>query len=133
MAIKKRITSIITASALAVSALTFSGCSQSVSRAMTVNGEDIPAGLYILYSGHAYADATQKISEEQPDLDTRAEGFDYFAQTVDGLSFGDYIKREALNYCKRHVAVNKLFDSLGIEFDEADRDTINDYYQAQWD
>lgn len=133
MSIKKKITTIITASALALSALTFTGCSQSVSRAMTINGEDIPAGLYILFSGHAYADGMQKISEEQPDLDTSAEGFDYYAQTVDGISFADYVKREALNYCKRYVAVEKLFDSLGIEFDEAERDTINDYYQAQWD
>lgn len=133
MSLKKKITTIITAAAVTASALTFSGCSQSVSRAMTVNGEDIPAGLYILYSGNAYADALQKIREEQPDLDTTAEGFDYYAQTVDGLSFSDYIKREAVNYCKRHVAVNKLFDSLGIEFSEEDRDTVNEYYQAQWD
>lgn len=133
MSIKKRITTIITASALALSALTFSGCSPSVSRAMTINGEDIPAGLYILFSGHAYADGMQKISEEQPDLDTNAEGFDYFSQTVDGVPFADFVKREAVNYCKRYVAVNKLFDGLGVEFDESERDAINDYYQAQWD
>ncbi len=67
MSLKKRITASITAAALtAASVLTLSGCSQSVSRAMTVNGEDIPAGIYILYSGHAYADATQKLKEEQP-------------------------------------------------------------------
>ena len=94
MSLKKRITASITAAALtAASVLTLSGCSQSVSRAMTVNGEDIPAGIYILYSGHAYADATQKLKEEQPDLDTSADGFDYYNQTVDGISFADYVKR----------------------------------------
>ena len=131
MSLKKKIVSIIAAAAIAVSMLT--GCNPNVSTAMTVNGADIPAGLYILYSGHAYADAMQKISEEQPDLDTSAEDFDYYAQTVDGVSFADFVKREAVNYCKRHVAVNKLFDSLGLEFDAEDRDTINDYFQAQWD
>ncbi len=46
MSLKKRITASITAAALtAASVLTLSGCSQSVSRAMTVNGEDIPAGI----------------------------------------------------------------------------------------
>ena len=64
MSLKKRITASITATALtAASVLTLSGCSQSVSRAMTVNGEDIPAGIYILYSWHAYADATHKLKE----------------------------------------------------------------------
>lgn len=133
MSLKKKITASVTAAALtAVSLLTLSGCSQSVSRAMTVNGEDIPAGIYILYSGHAYADATQKLQEEQPDLDTSAEGFDYYNQTVDGISFTDYVKRETENYCKRHVAVNEIFDSLGIKFDEETQETVNDLYQAQW-
>lgn len=131
MSLKKKIVSIIAVSALALSSLT--GCNPGVSKAMTVNGEEIPAGLYILYSGHAYADAMQKISEEQPDLDTKAEGFDYYAQTVDGVSFAEYVKREAQNYCKRHIAVNTLFDSLDIEFGDDDKDTMNDYYQAQWD
>lgn len=133
MSLKKKLASIITASALTISALTLSGCSQSVSRAMTVEGEDIPAGLYILYSGHAYADAMQKIKEEQPDLDTSAEGFDFYALTVDGVSFADYIKRETQNYCKRHVAVNKLFDSLGLELEPEETDSLNNYYQSQWD
>lgn len=134
MSLKKRITASITAAALtAASVLTLSGCSQSVSRAMTVNGEDIPAGIYILYSGHAYADATQKLKEEQPDLDTSADGFDYYNQTVDGISFADYVKRETENYCKRHTAVNDVFSDLGIEFDEETRDEANDVWQAQWD
>lgn len=134
MSLKKRMAALVTTAALAAaSAVTLSGCSQSVSRAMTINGEDIPAGIYILYSGHAYADATKKLSEEQPDLDTNAEGFDYYAQTVDGIPFADYVKRETENYCKRHTAVNDIFDSLGIEFDEETKDTVNDVFQAQWD
>ncbi len=100
---------------------------------MTVNGEDIPAGIYILYSGHAYADATQKLKEEQPDLDTSADGFDYYNQTVDGISFADYVKRETENYCKRHTAVNDVFSDLGIELDEETMDNANDVWQAQWD
>lgn len=134
MSLKKRIISLITGAALILtSALTLSGCSQSVATALTVNGEDIPAGLYILYSGNAFANAMQKLNEEQPDLDTAEEGFDYYAQTVSGMSFADYVKQESLNMCKRHIAVNKLFDTLGIVFDEDEQENINDSINAQWD
>lgn len=134
MSLKKKIISLITGAALILaSALTFSGCSPSVATALTVNGEDISAGLYILYSGNAYANATQKLSEEQPDLGTAEEGFDYYAQTVSGMSFADYVKQETLDLCKRHTAINMLFDTLNIVFDETEQDTINDYINSQWD
>lgn len=134
MSFKKRLVSLITGAALLLaSALTLTGCSQSAATALTVDGEQIPAGVYILYSGNAYAAAAQKLSEEQPDLKTTEEGFDYYAQTVDGMPFGDYVKQETLNYCKRYKAVNKLFDSLGISFDEEEQSNINDYINSQWD
>lgn len=134
MSFKKRIISLITGAALILaSALTFSGCSQSVAVALTVDGEEIPAGVYILYSGNAYANAAQKLIEEQPDLNTSEEGFDYYAQTVSGMPFADYVKQESLDLCKRHVAVNKLFNTLGIVFDEDEQENINDYINTQWD
>lgn len=134
MSIRKRIISAVTVAALAVtSAVTLSGCSASVSTALTVDGEDIPAGVYILYSGYAYNNAYVKLTEEQPDLDTTVEGFDYSAQTVDGKPFMDYVKQEALNYCKRHVAINRMYDSCGINSDAKDLEDLSDSINAQWD
>lgn len=134
MSIRKRIISAVTVAALAVtSAVTLSGCSASVSTALTVDGEDISAGIYILYSGYAYSDAYSKLKEEQPDLDTSAEDFDYYAQTVSGMSFADYIKQETLNYCKRHVAINRLYNSYGINSDTKELDDLTDSINAQWD
>ena len=133
MSIKKKIISCALALALAVtSAVTLSGCAD-VSYAMTVDGETIPAGVYILYSGYALNDAQTLLSEEQPDLDTTAEGFDYYAQTVGGMSFGDYVKQETINYCKKYVAINRMFDELGISFDAAEQENINDSINSQWD
>lgn len=134
MSLKKRIISLITGAALILaSALTLSGCSQSGAVALTVDGEEIPAGVYILYSGNAYANAAQKLIEEQPDLSTSEEGFDYNDQTVSGMPFADYVKQESLDLCKRHIAVNKLFNTLGIVFGEDEQENINDYINAQWD
>ena len=101
MSIKRKIISCAAALALAAtSAVTLSGCAD-VSYACVIDGETIPAGVYILYSGYALNDAENKLAEEQPDLDTSAEGFDYYAQTVSGMSFGEYVKQETVNYCKR--------------------------------
>ena len=133
MSIKKKIVSCIAALALAVtSAATLSGCSD-VSYAVTVDGDSIPAGVYILYSGYALSDAEDKLKEEQPDLDTTAEGFDYYAQTVSGMSFADYVEQETVNYCKRFVAINRIFDELGIELDAAEQENVNDSLNNQWD
>ena len=133
MSIKKKIISCVAALALAVtSAATLSGCAD-VSYALTVDGETIPAGVYILYSGYALSDAQDKLAEEQPDLDTSAEGFDYYAQTVSGMSFAEYVEQETANYCKKYVATNRLFDELGIEFDATQQENLNNNINNQWD
>lgn len=133
MSIKRKIISCIAALALvATSAATFTGCSD-VSYALVVDGVTIPAGVYILYSGYALNDAEVQLEEEQPDLDTTAEGFDYYDQTVSGMSFADYVKQETVNYCKRYVAVNRLFDELGIQFDATEQENMTDNINGQWD
>ncbi len=134
MSIKKRIISVFTALATAtVSLISFSGCSSDISYAMEVDGEKIAAGLYILYSGQALNDAQIKFREDNPDTDTTKEGFDYYDQTVSEMSFGDYVKQETLNYCKRHIAVNRLFDELEIPIKEDDSKNLNDSINSQWD
>ena len=133
MSIKKKIISCAAALALAVtSAASLSGCAD-VSYACVIDGVTVPAGVYILYSGYAHSDAQSKLAEEQPDLDTGAEGFDYYDQTVSGMSFGDYVKQETLNYCKKYVAVNRMFDELGIEIDATDQENVTDTINDQWD
>lgn len=134
MSIKKRILSAVAAVVLAVaSVMGFSGCSSQVNYAMEIDGEKIPAGLYILFSGYSYQQAQQKLKEEKPDLDTSAEGFDYTAQKVSDMDFMDYVKQETLNYCKRYVAVEKLFDQLNITFDSDEKSDINNSVNSQWD
>ena len=133
MSIKKKIISCAAALALAAtSAVSLSGCAD-VSYACVIDGETVPAGVYILYSGYAQSDAQSKLSEEQPDLDTSAEDFDYYAQTVSGMSFGDYVKQETLNYCKKYVAVNRMFNELGIEVEATEQENVTDAINNQWE
>ena len=132
MSIKKKIISCAAALALAAtSAVSFTGCAD-VSYALVIDGEKIPAGVYILYSGYAQSDAQSKLTEEQPDLDTSAEGFDYYAQTVSGMSFGEYVEQQTQKYCKEYVAVNRLYDELGIVSDPVEQETVSDNINDQW-
>lgn len=132
MSLKKKIVSAALAFTMIFSgAVSMTGCSD-VSYVATVEGETVPAGVYILYSGSAYGNAISALKEEQPDLDTTAEGFDYYAQTVSGMSFGDYVKQEAMNGCKRYVQVNKLFDELGLEFTAEEKEIISDNLDSEW-
>ena len=133
MSIKRKIVSCIAAAALAVtSAVSLSGCAD-ISYALVIDGVTIPAGVYIMYSGYAFSDAEALLREEQPDIDMSAEDFDHYKQTVSGMSFADYVKQETVNYCKRYVAVTRLYDELGIEMDATDRDGLTDNINNQWD
>lgn len=133
MSIKRKILSAFTALALAVGAVSFGGCSQNVNYAMEVDGEQIAAGLYILYSGQALSSAQQKVLEDNPDLDTSAEGFSYDDQKIGDLTFREYVEQEAVNYCKRHVAVDRLFDELNIPVEADEKANIDDSVNQQWD
>lgn len=134
MSVKKRFISALTAFVTAVmTVLGFSGCSSQVNYAMVVDGENIPSGLYILYSGYAYMEAQDKLAEEQPDLDTSAEGFDYTAQKVEDKEFMTFVRDRAVEMCKRHVVTEKLFDQLGLTLDEETKKSITDAVNEQWD
>ena len=133
MSLKKKIVSAaLAASMLFSTAAVFSGCSD-VSYVAVIDGETIPAGVYILYSGTAYGTAVEKIMEENPDLDTSAEGFDYANYTVEGVSFNEYIESQTMDYCKRYAAVNNIFDELGLSFTAEEEKILTDNVNSEWE
>lgn len=132
MSLKKKIISAALAFTMIFSgAVSMTGCSDA-SYVATVEGETVPAGVYILYCGSAYGTAVNTLKEEQPDLDTTADGFSYYDQTVSGMSFGEFVKQEAMDNCKRYVQVNKLFDELGLEFTAEEEETIASNLDNEW-
>ncbi|MCM1299096.1 MAG: hypothetical protein NC203_04010 [Firmicutes bacterium] len=134
MSLKKKIISAVTVLGLMTSALGFSGCSAADrGTALTIDGKVIPAGLYILYSGVAYSEAQTKFREDNPDVDTYADDFDYKSQTVDGKAFDEYVKEKALEGCQRHAAINKLYDEGGMSADEEQAENLASTVATQWD
>lgn len=107
-------------------------CSTSQTYPVTVDGEKFRAGLYILEQQAAVSEAVGKLTAEQPDLDTSAENFDYFAQTVEGQKFGDWVNARALENCREYIAVNRLFDQYGLEVTADELKNINANVNQLW-
>lgn len=99
---------------------------------LTIDGEKIRAGVYILEQQNAVGEAVNKLNEEQPDLDTTAEGFSYLKQTVEGKSFGDWVNDKTVENCRNYVAVNRLFDQYGLTLPEEDIANINANVKQAW-
>ena len=107
-------------------------CAVSQTYPVTVDGEKMRAGLYILEQQQALSEAYSKLKEEQPDLDTSAEGFDYFAQTVEGSQFGDWANAEALENCREYIAVLRLCDQYGVSIPADELVGINSNVRQVW-
>lgn len=132
MSIRKKIVSAILAGVLCVTtAASLTGCGD-VSYAMTINDEKLNAGIYLYYEYQAKSEAASKFAEENPDADTSAEGFDYFANNVEGKPFAQWITDKTEELCKEYAAVNALFDEKGLELTEDEISEINASVKSTW-
>lgn len=113
-------------------ALTACGCSSQPSNALTIDGEKIRAGIYIYYQMSALNDAVTVLEEEQPELDMYTEDFVLEDQTVEGISIEEWVENKTVEYCRKHVAVNKLFDEYGLSLSEETVSEINSTVNTLW-
>ena len=109
-----------------------SACATGVTYPLTIDGEQIRAGIYILKQQDAVDSAKSKLSEEQPDLDTSAEGFDYKAQTVEGKSFSDWVDAKTTETCREYIAVERLFSEYGLSVPQDKVSNINSTASSLW-
>lgn len=112
--------------------LASASCATGVTYPVTVDGEPIRAGIYILKQQDSLSEAYNKLEEEQPDLDTSATDFDYFAQTVEGKKFGDWVNDEAVEKCRVYVATERLFDQYGLSLSDSDISDIDKTARQFW-
>lgn len=112
--------------------LSAAGCGANTRTALTVDGEELNAGIYIYYQMSALGDAQEKLGEEQPDLDMSAEDFDITAYSVEGTNVSEWVKNKAIEQCRKYVAINKKFDELGLSLTADENSEINDYVSELW-
>lgn len=110
----------------------FVACGESTANAMTIDGIQIKAGMYIYYSYNAYLQLTQDLKAQNSELDV-TDNKVVKEQKMDGVSAETWIQNKALEYCKQYAAVEKKADELGIELKSDDKKDINDKVETFWD
>ena len=125
---------------VAVMALSLVGCGDTAWIA-DIDGETVPSGLYIYYQAQGYGDALYQLYQQ--DNDTYMMSYlyymnygyiqrDIFDLTINDMTVKEYINDYALDMCKQNVAVNKLYDELGLELSEDEKALLDNQVRNAW-
>ena len=118
---------------VAAAAVSAASCATSQTYPLTIDGEQIRAGIFIFEQQAAINSAKDKVREEQPDLDMNAEGFSYLNTTIEGKSFSDWVNEQAIDYCRDYIAEKRLFASNGLTLTAEQNKSVKDNVNALWD
>ena len=94
---------------------TLAACHGKDEVAISSGDYKITSAMYSYYLVIADGEAKKKVDES---ADTKAEGFSYYKQTIDGKKFEDYVKDLALEKCLYHITLQKLADETGVKLDD---------------
>lgn len=114
---KKTLKKLAAFSAACVMTLSLTACGEDTANIGKVNGEEVPAGIYLYYATSVYRQTALQKTEEQATV---------WDITVDGKNAEQHITDETIMRVKKLVAIEKKFDELGLSFTEKEKD----YYKA---
>lgn len=129
MANFKRIAAMAAAAAMLSS---MAACGSSTAYALTIDGEQLKAGIYIYYSYVAYNDAVQTIAEQDSEIDTSDKEV-VKKQKIDGKDAYDWIQDKALTYCKEQAAINKEFKAANLSLPEETQSELDTTMESFWE
>ncbi len=122
----------ISAAAAALAMMgSLAACGSNSAYALTIDGEQVNAGIYIYYSYVAYNDAITTLTEQNSELDTTDDEL-VKEQIIDGKDVLTWIQDEAVNYCQEHVAINKKFEEEGLELSAEAEASVDEYVEYVW-
>lgn len=108
------------------------GCGNTTAYPLNIDGEDIRAGIYIMNQQAAISEAQAKLKEEQPDLDTTAEDYDFKKQIIEGIGAEEWVKNKTFELCRNYVASNKLFEEKGLSLTAEELSEIKSQANSLW-
>lgn len=99
-------------------------CGENTGIAMTIDGFDVRAGIYLYYVVNAYNDAIsvmQENGEKFEDCKTTKD-IKKIVNKVDinGVTAEQWIQNKAVEYCIEYVAIEREFDRLGLKLSGQD-------------
>lgn len=112
----------ISAAAVSIAlAVTMTGCTPTIgggtSTAMSVDGYDVPAGLFIYYTMQGYSEAVNLLQEQNG---TEPKLKDVKNATINSVDSTDWIQNKATDYCVDFITIIKEFDTIGGELSQED-------------
>jgi hypothetical protein len=122
-----------TAAILAAAMITLTACGANTRFAGTVDGEDIPAGVYIYQEMTAFYDAYSLQSEED-----MTAGTPLLDSVIEDIPARQWIADETLKKLREYAAINKKFADLGLDYttDEYGMtmdDVVDESIDYSWD
>ncbi len=126
--LKRCLTALVAA---AVTASCAAGCTtgKSTAYAMTIDGYELKAGIYIYYQNSAFEEAKSKAKEENSDLDT--DDVDALKNVkIEGKDFLDWVSDKTMETCIQHVAVLKKFEEMDLKLDDKDVKAAANYAES---
>lgn len=90
--------------------------------AVTIDGYEIKAGIFIFYTMQSYNDAKTQLAEEMDATPSLSEVED---AEIDGVDSTKWIQDKATQYCSDFVAIEREFEKIGGELSEEDLEEID--------
>lgn len=108
----------------AVLALSLAGCKFSApASVMTVEGEEIPAGLYLMYQYQAYSSARSRREDTKVPV---------LKSSIDGVKAADWIHTETVSSLKRCLWTERAFEEAGLSFTQEELDGFEQRIESIW-
>ncbi|OPZ19504.1 MAG: hypothetical protein BWZ04_02469 [Firmicutes bacterium ADurb.BinA205] len=114
-----------TASCSSPKAITFGNGTKT---AMTIDGYDVPAGVFIYNELYAYNNASYTLYAKNGEYPTVE---DVKKANIESMDATDWIQNSAVDYCKDFVATEKEFEKIGGELSDEDLQEIKDGVEQQ--
>lgn len=129
----KRLIAGIIASAMV---LTSAGCGvgKNTAYALTVDGYQVKAGVYIYYAYSAINEAkdlAEEVHEGDESFD-KEDRKDLENTQIEGKDFMTWVKDKTTETCANHVAIIKHFDELGLSLTEDEQSELDNYIESEW-
>ena len=88
------------------------------------DGQTVPAGVYLYYQITAYESGFYQVSDPQEDP---------MKQSIDGVSFSDWVTQKAQEAVKRQIATELEFQRLGLSLTEEETDAALSGVNSAWE
>ena len=125
----KRILAVVLA-CLFVAGLT--ACHKKGEIAVKVGDKEFTSGYYACALYFADGEARQKVYDQVSEEGGDTSNIDYFSRQIDGKSYVDWVKEEAIKDIKKAAASKIYCEKAGIELDESAKNSAVSYAESYW-